>query len=43
MELALTFEATHFAQILRHYQSITPIRDDDTPGQPDWFGKPPTF
>jgi hypothetical protein len=43
MELALTFEATHLAQILRHHQSITPIRDDDTPGQPDWFGKPPTF
>jgi hypothetical protein len=27
MELALQFEATHFAQIRRHYQSITP-----TPG-----------
>ena len=29
MELALHFEATHFAQIRRHYQSITPKRDDD--------------
>src|ERR1700732_5109446 len=28
MELALQFEATHFAQIRRHYQSITPERDD---------------
>ena len=27
MELALQFEATHFAQIRRYYQSITP-----TPG-----------
>jgi hypothetical protein len=26
MELALTFEATHFAQIRRRYQSITPTR-----------------
>jgi hypothetical protein len=41
MELALTFEATHFAQIRRHYQSITPNRDDDAPGQLDMFGKPP--
>jgi hypothetical protein len=24
MKLALQFEATHFAQIRRHYQSITP-------------------
>ena len=24
MEIALQFEATHFAQIRRHYQSITP-------------------
>jgi hypothetical protein len=38
MELALQFEATHFAQIRRYYQSITP-----TPGagprQPDPSGK----
>jgi hypothetical protein len=26
--VALQFEATHFAQIRRHYQSITPERDD---------------
>jgi hypothetical protein len=29
IELALQFEAIHFAQIRRHYQSITPERDDD--------------
>jgi hypothetical protein len=29
MELALQFEATHFAQIRRHYESITPRRDYD--------------
>jgi hypothetical protein len=29
MEIALQFEATHFAQIRRHYQSTTPKRDDD--------------
>ena len=29
MEIALQFEATHFAQIRRHYQSITPECDDD--------------
>ena len=32
MEIALQFEATHFAQIRRHYQSITP-EPDDNPGQ----------
>ena len=42
MELALQFEATHFAQIRRHYQSITPTRDDD-PRQLDMFGKHPPF
>jgi hypothetical protein len=42
MELALQFEATHFAQIRRHYQSITPTRDDD-PWQLDLFGKHPPF
>jgi hypothetical protein len=40
MELALQFEATHFAQIRRHYQSITPKRDD-VPWQLDMFGKHP--
>ena len=43
MELALKFEATHFAQIRRHYQSITPERDDDAPRQLDLFGKHPPF
>jgi hypothetical protein len=42
MELALQFEATHLAQIRRHYQSITPKRDD-TPRQLDLFGKYPPF
>jgi hypothetical protein len=36
MKLALQFEATHFAQICRHYQSITPERS-----QPDLFEKRP--
>lgn len=40
MELALQFEATHFAQIRRHYQSITPKRVDDI-WQPDLFGNHP--
>ena len=40
MELALQFEATHFAQIRRHYQSITPARSTD-PRQLDLFEKPP--
>jgi hypothetical protein len=42
MELALQFEAAHFSQIRRHYQSITPERDD-APGQLDLFGKHPPF
>ena len=28
MEIAVQFEATHLAQIRRHYQSITPGPDD---------------
>ena len=43
LEIALQFEATHFAQIRRHYQSITPTRDDDDPWQLDLFGKHPPF
>ena len=43
MELALTFEASHFAQILRHHQSIAPERDADAPWQLDLFGKHPPF
>jgi hypothetical protein len=42
MELALQFEATHFAQIRRHYQSITPERDDGF-WQLDLFGNHPPF
>ena len=37
MEIALQFEASHFAQIRRHYESITPERDDDR-CQLDLFG-----
>ena len=29
MQLALEFEANHFAQIRRHYQSIAPEPDHD--------------
>ena len=32
MEIALQFEATHFAQIRRHYHSLRP-EPDDNPGQ----------
>lgn len=42
MDLALQFEATHFAQIRRHYQSIAP-RPDDDPRQLDLFGRHPPF
>ena len=42
MDLALQFEANHFAQIRRHYQSIAPRRDDD-PRQLDLFGRHPPF
>jgi hypothetical protein len=38
MELALQFEATHFAQIRRYYQSITPTPDAG-PRQRDPSGK----
>ena len=41
MELALQFEAKHFAQIRRHYQSMTPERDNN-PSQLDLFGEHPT-
>jgi hypothetical protein len=45
MQLALKFEATHFAEIRRHYQSITPKPkpDADAPWQLDLFGKHPPF
>ncbi len=42
MDLALQFEATHFAQIRRHYQSIAPTPDDD-PRQLDLFDDHPRF
>lgn len=42
MDLALQFEATHFAQIRRHYQAIAPTPDDD-PRQLDLFAKQPPF
>jgi hypothetical protein len=41
MELALQFEATHFAQIRRHYQSITPA-PSTVPRQLDLFEKHPS-
>ena len=43
MEFALQFEATHFAQIRRHYQSITPRRDGGDPRQLELFAKHPPF
>ena len=42
MEIALQFEASHFAQIRRHYESITPERDDDR-WQLDLFGEHQSF
>ena len=41
MQLALEFEATHYGQIRRHYQSITSEPED--PRQLDLFGKHPRF
>jgi hypothetical protein len=43
MELALKFEASHFAQIRRHHKSIAPERDADAPWQLDLFSKHPPF
>jgi hypothetical protein len=40
MELALQFEATHFAQIRPHYQSVTP-KPSTAPRQLDLFGEYP--
>ena len=42
MEIALQFEASHFAQLRRHYESITPERDDDR-WQLDLFGEHQSF
>jgi hypothetical protein len=41
MQLALQFEAKHFAQIRRHYQSIV-TEPDDGPSQLDLFGEHPS-
>jgi hypothetical protein len=41
MELALQFEAVHFAQIRRHYKSIPPPEGDDR--QLDLFDEDPPF
>ena len=40
MQIALQFEATHFAQIRRHYQSLRPEPAADA-RQLDLFRKPP--
>jgi hypothetical protein len=42
MDLALEFEAKHFAQIRRHYQAMTPEPDED-PRQLDLFRKQSPF
>ena len=39
MEIALQFEAAHFAQIRRHYQSLRPASDDNPNQQLDLFDK----
>ena len=41
MEIALQFEATHFAQIRRHYQSLRPEPDDNPGQQLDLFEQHP--
>ena len=43
MEIALQFEATHLAQIRRHYQSLGPEPDDNPGQQLDLFDKHPPF
>ena len=43
MQLALQFEATHFAQIRRHYQSLRPEPDDNPGQQLDLFDQHPLF
>jgi hypothetical protein len=42
MNLALQFEANHFAEIRRHYDSLTP-RDNHDPWQLDLFRELPPF
>lgn len=43
MQIALQFEATHFAQIRRHYQSLRPEPDDNPGQQLDLFDQHPLF
>jgi len=43
MDIVLQFEATHFTQIRRHYQSLRPEPDDDPGQQLDLFDKHPLF
>jgi hypothetical protein len=43
MEIALQFEATHFAQIRRHYESFRPEPDDNPGQQLDLFDQHPPF
>jgi hypothetical protein len=43
MQIALQFEATHLAQIRRHYQSLRPEPDDNPGQQLDLFDKYPLF
>ena len=42
MNLALQFEANHYAEIRRHYNSLTPRHNHD-PWQLDLFRKHPPF
>jgi hypothetical protein len=42
MNLALQFEANHFVEIRRHYDSLTPRHNHD-PWQLDLFGELPLF
>jgi hypothetical protein len=42
MNLALQFEANHYAEIRRHYDSLTPS-DNHDPWQLDLFRKHPPF
>jgi hypothetical protein len=43
MEIALQFEAAHFAQIRRHNESLRPAPDDYPGQQLDLFDKHPPF
>ena len=43
MQLALKFEASHFAQIRRHHKSVAPERGAEAPRQLDLFSEHPPF